>query len=100
LQMGLKAAGMDIGNTESPVTPVYLNGTIAQATCLVHDLRENYDIFCSMVVYPVVPPGIIILRLIPTASHEIKDVNRTIEVFKRIKENLVSGLYDEAHLVK
>ena len=100
LQMGLKGAGLDIGNTETPVTPVYLNGTIAQATRLVHDLRENHDIFCSMVVYPIVPQGIIILRLIPTASHDMKDVHRTVEVFKLIKDNLISGVYDEAPLIE
>ncbi len=100
LQNGLKNAGLDIGNTETPVTPVYLNGTIAQATRLVHDLRENHDIFCSMVVYPVVPQGVIILRLIPTASHETKDVHRTVEVFKLIKENLIKGVYDEALFVE
>jgi len=98
LQNGLKGAGLNIGNTETPVTPVYLNGTIAQATRLVHDLRETHNIFCSMVVYPVVPQGTIILRLIPTASHEIKDVHRTVAVFKLIKENLTQGVYDEAPL--
>jgi glycine C-acetyltransferase len=71
LQSGLTNAGFEIGKTESPVTPVYLNGTIPEATNLILDLRENYDIFCSMVVYPVVPKGIIMLRLIPTAVHTL-----------------------------
>ncbi len=96
LQQGLKGAGFEIGNTNSPVTPVYLNGTIAEATALVSDLRENHQIFCSMVVYPVVPKGMIILRLIPTAVHTLKDVNRTIEVFKEIRTNLLAGKYKQA----
>lgn len=93
LQNGLKSAGLNIGDTVTPVTPVYLNGTINEATALVKDIRENHRIFCSMVVYPVVPKGIIILRLIPTAAHTLADVKRTVEVFKEIKENLDSGKY-------
>lgn len=93
LQTGLKKAGFDIGKTQSPVTPVYLNGTIGEATNLIYDLRENYDIFCSMVVYPVVPKGIIILRLIPTAVHTIDDVNYTIEAFKKAYIKLKAGEY-------
>jgi glycine C-acetyltransferase len=93
LQSGLKNAGFDIGKTQSPVTPVYLNGTIGEATNLIYDLRENFDIFCSMVVYPVVPKGIIILRLIPTASHSIDDVNYTIEAFKKAYVKLKAGEY-------
>lgn len=93
LQNGLIEAGFDIGNTNSPVTPVYLNGTISEATQLVEDLRENHNVFCSMVVYPVVPKGIIILRLIPTAIHTMNDVNYTITTFKLIRENLVNGKY-------
>lgn len=93
LQQGLKNAGFEIGNTESPVTPVYLNGTIPEATNLIVDLRENFDIFCSMVVYPVVPKGIIMLRLIPTAVHTLEDVNYTIESFKKIQSNLKAGKY-------
>jgi len=93
LQSGLKNAGFDIGKTQSPVTPVYLNGTIGEATNLIYDLRENFDIFCSMVVYPVVPKGIIILRLIPTASHTIDDVNYTIEAFKKAYVKLKAGEY-------
>jgi len=93
LQSGLKSAGLNIGETVTPVTPVYLNGTINEATSLVKDIRENHRIFCSMVVYPVVPKGIIILRLIPTAAHTLADVKKTIEVFTEIKENLNSGKY-------
>ena len=97
LQEGLKEAGLEIGNTQSPVTPVYLEGSIDQATALVRDLRETYDIFCSLVVYPVVPKGMIILRLIPTANHTIEEVERTVQVFKTIKHNLVTGQYDNVH---
>ncbi|MNX84203.1 8-amino-7-oxononanoate synthase [compost metagenome] len=95
LQKGLTDAGFDIGNTNSPVTPVYLNGTIGEATALVSDLRENHQIFCSMVVFPVVPRGMIILRLIPTAVHTLANVERTIEVFKEIRINLNSGEYKQ-----
>lgn len=94
LQTGLKEAGLKIGNTQSPVTPVYLEGSIDQATALVRDLRETHDIFCSLVVYPVVPKGMIILRLIPTANHTKEEVERTVEVFKQIKQNLIAGKYD------
>lgn len=94
LQKGLKEAGLEIGNTQSPVTPVYLEGSIDQATVLVRDLRETHDIFCSLVVYPVVPKGMIILRLIPTANHTKEEVERTVEVFKQIKQNLTAGKYD------
>ena len=99
LQQGLKDAGFEIGNTQSPVTPVYLNGTIPEATNLILDLRENYDIFCSMVVYPVVPKGIIMLRLIPTAVHTIEDVKYTIESFKKIQLNLKEGKYNTGKIV-
>lgn len=95
LQKGLTDSGFDIGNTNSPVTPVYLNGTIAEATALVSDLRENHQVFCSMVVYPVIPKGMIILRLIPTAVHTLDDVKRTIEVFKEIRTNLKAGKYQQ-----
>ena len=93
LQGGLRDAGFELGKTESCVTPVYLNGTIPEATALILDLRENYDIFCSMVVYPVVPKGIILLRLIPTAVHTMEDVNYTIETFKKISGDLKAGKY-------
>lgn len=93
LQNGLKEAGFEIGKTQSPVTPVYLNGTIGEATNLIYDLRENDNIFCSMVVYPVVPKGIIILRLIPTALHTIADVNYTIDAFRKAYVKLKAGEY-------
>lgn len=93
LQGGLKEAGFNIGDTSSPVTPVYLNGTIPEATNLIYDLRENYGVFCSMVVYPVIPKGMIILRLIPTAVHTLEDVKFTIEAFKAIRTKLTSGEY-------
>lgn len=99
LQDGLKKAGFEIGNTQSCVTPVYLNGTIPEATALILDLRENYDIFCSMVVYPVVPKGIILLRLIPTAAHSLEDVDYTIETFSKIRESLKAGKYQTDKIV-
>lgn len=99
LQQGLKDAGFDIGKTDSPVTPVYLNGTIPEATNLIVDLRENHDIFCSMVVYPVVPKGIIMLRLIPTAVHTLEDVDYTIKAFQIIKKNLEAGKYNVDKIV-
>ncbi|MEO5570095.1 MAG: aminotransferase class I/II-fold pyridoxal phosphate-dependent enzyme [Bacteroidia bacterium] len=99
LQQGLHNAGFEIGKTQSPVTPVYLNGTIPEATNLIHDLRENYDIFCSVVVYPVVPKGIIIIRLIPTAVHTMEDVNYTIESFRKIYVNLKAGKYKADKIV-
>jgi glycine C-acetyltransferase len=98
LQNGLKQAGFEIGNTQSPVTPVYLNGSIPEATNLIFDLRENFDIFCSMVVYPVVPKGIIILRLIPTAVHTLEDVSYTIEAFKKALVKLKAGLYQSERI--
>jgi glycine C-acetyltransferase len=94
LQNGLKDAGFDIGKTESPVTPVYLNGTVAEATNLIYDLRENNDIFCSGVIYPVVPKGIIILRLIPTALHTLEDVEYTINAFRKAQVRLKAGEYE------
>jgi glycine C-acetyltransferase len=93
LQNGLKDAGFDIGRTQSPVTPVYMSGSIGEATNLIYDLRENYDIFCSMVVYPVVPKGVIILRLIPTAVHTMQDVEYTIDAFRKSYVKLKAGEY-------
>ena len=93
LQEGLKNRGFDIGNTQSCVTPVYLKGSIPEAMVLVKDLRENYGIFCSIVVYPVIPRGLILLRLIPTASHTIKDIKVTLEAFSSIREKLNKGTY-------
>lgn len=99
LQGGLKERGFNIGITTTPVTPVMLNGTIPEATALTHDLRENYDIFCSIVVYPVVPKGIILLRLIPTASHTLADVEKTLNAFSEVKEKLAKGVYNVDKLV-
>lgn len=93
LQSGLTNAGFNIGDTDTCVTPVYMNGSIPEATNLIFDLRENYNIFCSMVVYPVVPKGMIILRLIPTAVHTIEDVNYTIDCFSKIVGKLKAGEY-------
>ena len=95
LQNGLKERGFDIGSTQSCVTPVYLKGSIPEAMVLVKDLRENFGIFCSIVVYPVIPKGLILLRLIPTASHTIDDVNETLNAFSKIREKLSSGVYEE-----
>ncbi|OJV35666.1 MAG: 8-amino-7-oxononanoate synthase [Bacteroidia bacterium 43-41] len=93
LQDGLAAEGFNIGNTQSPVTPVYFSGSVPEGTNIVIDLRENYNVFCSIVVYPVVPKDVLMLRLIPTASHTMKEVNETIEVFKKIKVDLEAGKY-------
>ena len=93
LKDGLVNNGFEIGPSNSCVTPVYLNGSIPEATNLIYDLRENFNVFCSMVVYPVVPKGMIILRLIPTASHSIEDVNYTIDCFSKIVGKLKAGEY-------
>lgn len=93
LQSGLKEAGFDLGATESPVTPVYMRGGIIEATNLILDLRENYNIFCSMVIYPVVPKGDILLRLIPTAMHSLEDVKETIDAFNACRTKLEAGEY-------
>lgn len=98
LQNGLREAGFNIGITTTPVTPVLLNGTIPEATHMTFDLRENFDIFCSIVVYPVVPKGVIMLRLIPTAVHTLEDVEETINAFKAIKHKLDSGQYRQEKL--
>lgn len=98
LQGGLKEKGFSIGTTQSPVTPVVLNGTVGEAAALSKDLRENFNIFCSVVIYPVVPKGMIILRLIPTASHSLEDVEETIAAFEAIKDKLMSGEYKNAEL--
>ncbi|APQ18569.1 aminotransferase class I/II-fold pyridoxal phosphate-dependent enzyme [Maribacter hydrothermalis] len=93
LQNGLKEKGFDIGTTTSCVTPVYLNGSIPEAMALVKDLRENHGIFCSIVVYPVIPKGLILLRLIPTATHTLQDVEETLAAFSAIRERLQNGTY-------
>jgi len=96
LQNGLKINGFDIGNTNSVVTPVYLKGSVPEAMALVHDLRENFKIFTSIVVYPVIPQGMMILRLIPTAVHTQEDIDLTITAFKAIKQRLDAGVYKKA----
>lgn len=93
LQSGLKENGFNIGNTNSCVTPVFLEGDIPEAMALVQDLRENHGIFCSIVVYPVIPKGMILLRLIPTAAHTLDDVKETIEAFSAIRDKLEKGIY-------
>jgi len=93
LQAGLKEAGLDIGHTESPVTPVMLYGGVGEATQITYDLRENYNIFCSIVTYPVVPKGVILLRLIPTAVHTLEDVHYTIKAFREVKDKLDQKVY-------
>jgi glycine C-acetyltransferase len=99
LQSGLRAEGFDLGDTNSCVTPVFMQGDVGEATGLVYDLRENYDIFCSIVVYPVIPKGMILLRLIPTAAHTDEDIEQTIKAFSAVSEKLKSGAYQakEAH---
>ncbi len=99
LQNGLREAGFNIGVTTTPVTPVLLNGTIPEATHLTFDLRENFNIFCSIVVYPVVPKGVIMLRLIPTAVHSMADVEETLAAFKAIKGKLDAGEYRHENVV-
>lgn len=93
LQNGLKSRGFNIGDTNTCVTPVYLNGSIPEAMMMVNDLRENYGIFLSIVVYPVIPKGIILLRMIPTASHSLQDIEQTLEAFEAIREKLTNGTY-------
>ena len=93
LQSGLKDRGFDIGNTNSPVTPIYMKGDVPEATQMVMDLRENYHIFCSIVVYPVIPKGDIIYRLIPTASHSDADIDETLKAFEETKKKLDAGAY-------
>ncbi len=93
LQQGFRDKGFNIGTTTSPVTPVILSGGLADAAGLAYDLRENFNIFCSVVIYPVVPKDVIMLRIIPTASHTLEDVKQTITAFEAIKQNLESGVY-------
>lgn len=93
LQAGLKERGFDIGNTNTMVTPVYMKGGVEEATAMVMDLRENYKIFCSIVVYPVIPKGHIIYRLIPTASHTDADIEETLKAFSETKAKLDAGAY-------
>jgi glycine C-acetyltransferase len=99
LQSGLKEAGFDIGKTDSCVTPVFLKGSLGEATNITMDLRENYGIFCSIVVYPVVPKDVIMLRIIPTAIHTLEDVKYTIDTYKIVFEKLRMGEYQASEIV-
>ena len=99
LQNGLKEKGFDIGKTDSVVTPVYMSGGVPEATAMVTDLRENYGIFCSIVVYPVIPKGHIIYRLIPTAAHTDDDIKKTLEAFSETKQKLDAGAYKVEDIV-
>ena len=98
LQKGLREKGFNIGRTESPVTPVFFSGGVSEATQITYDLRENYNIFCSIVVYPVVPKDVIMLRLIPTAVHTLEDVEYTINSFAEVKKKLDSGKYSDGQI--
>jgi len=100
LQNGLKAENFDLGVTNSPVTPVYLSGSVAEGTNVVMDLRENYNIFCSIVVYPVIPKGQLLLRLIPTASHTLEDVEYTIKAFSEVRKKLEAGKYSTTKMAQ
>ena len=95
LQNGLKERGFNIGDTNTCITPVYLEGSIPEAMIMVNDLRENYGVFLSIVVYPVIPKGIILLRMIPTASHTLADIDETLAAFEAIREKLVNGTYKQ-----
>lgn len=95
IQSGLREAGFDIGKTQSPVTPVFLKGGDREASNLIVDLRENYSIFCSIVTYPVVPKGVFLIRIIPSAAHSLDDIDITIKAFKEVKGKLDSGYYRE-----
>ncbi|MBP9874427.1 MAG: pyridoxal phosphate-dependent aminotransferase family protein, partial [Haliscomenobacter sp.] len=88
-------AGFDLGHTNSCVTPVFMHCSIEESTHLVQDLREVYNIFCSIVVYPVIPKGMMLLRLIPTADHTEEDIRLTVDAFKAIKSKLESGAYQK-----
>ncbi|MGN6495271.1 MAG: aminotransferase class I/II-fold pyridoxal phosphate-dependent enzyme [Agriterribacter sp.] len=98
LQKGLKEKGFDIGKTDTVVTPVYMKGGVEEATAMVMDLRENYGIFCSIVVYPVIPKGHIIYRLIPTATHTQEDIEKTLIAFEETKKKLDAGAYKVAEI--
>lgn len=95
LQKGFRDAGLDLGKTESPVTPVFIKSGVTQATQMIYDLRENYGVFCSAVVYPVVPKNVVMLRIIPTAAHSLEDVEYTVKTFKEIKRKVDSNAYPD-----
>ncbi|HEY8783467.1 MAG TPA: aminotransferase class I/II-fold pyridoxal phosphate-dependent enzyme [Mucilaginibacter sp.] len=99
LQNGLIERGFNLGVTNTMVTPVFLEGELVEATALTRDLRENYGIFCSIVIYPVIPRGLILLRLIPTAAHSLEDVQRTLDAYSEMSEKLKAGYYKENKLV-
>ena len=99
LQKGLRERGFNMGKTNSPVTPVFLNGNPNEAANMIMDIRENYGIFLSVVVYPVVPKGVMMLRLIPTAVHTDKDIDDTLNCFTEVAEKLQSGFYLKQKLV-
>lgn len=98
LQKGLREKGFNIGKTESPVTPVYFTGGVPEATKITYELREKYNVFCSIVVYPVVPKDVIMLRLIPTAAHTLEDVEYTINAFAHVKQKLDAGEYADGEI--
>ena len=98
LQEGLKERNFNIGNTESPVTPVFFEGGVVEGTNAVIDLRENFNIFSSIVAYPVVPKGTLMLRLIPTAVHTLDDVQETLEAFSAIRQKLAKGEYKKGEM--
>ncbi|MBL7103635.1 MAG: aminotransferase class I/II-fold pyridoxal phosphate-dependent enzyme [Bacteroidales bacterium] len=100
LQSGLKEKGFNLGNTESPVTPVFFKGGLPEATNVTKELRENFNVFCSIIIYPVVPKGVIMLRLIPTSVHTLDDVEYTISAFSEIKKNLDAGKYSTVELAE
>jgi len=95
LQTGLKERGLDIGMTNSCVTPVYMHGSVEEAMALVQDMRDNFNIFCSIVVYPVIPKGMILLRLIPTSTHTFEDIDITLDAFQKIADKLKKGDYNK-----
>jgi glycine C-acetyltransferase len=99
LQKGLRERGFNLGVTNTMVTPVFLEGDLFEATALTRDLRENYSIFCSIVIYPVIPKGLILLRLIPTAAHSLEDVQHTLNAYSEMAEKLKAGYYKENKLV-
>jgi glycine C-acetyltransferase len=99
MQSGLRARGFTLGDTTSPVTPVLFKGGVGEAANMSMDLRENFNIFCSVVIYPVVPKDVIMFRIIPTASHTLADVEETLTAFSALKEKLDKGYYKNEELV-
>ena len=102
LQNGLRKQGFDLGSTASCITPVFLSGSLVEVVLLTKELREEYGVFCSIVIYPVVPKDMILLRLIPTAVHTQKDIDITIRAFVHVRSNLQSGKYNQnlSHVLK